>query len=108
MDFKEFRNIYQLIETTSLSGLKRDLINSAIRYSRIRVDWKMATIKDRKVLEDSRRVAHDVFIDACNILARNMGKKDENNSWRNTLGDDRKVIGDLACYIHLFLGLSAR
>jgi len=59
-------------------------------------------------MDQRRTLAHNAFIDACNIMSRNMGKNDEDNSWRAALGEDRKVIGDFACYIHCFLGLEAR
>ncbi|MGC8624401.1 MAG: hypothetical protein ACP5VQ_03945 [Phycisphaerae bacterium] len=58
--------------------------------------------------DTDRNCAHNAFIDACNILARNMAKVGEDATWRQTLGDERKTIGDLACYIHCFLGLAAR
>ena len=59
-------------------------------------------------LEDRSTQAHEVFIDACNILSRNQGRAGEVNAWRESLGDDRKRIGDLACYLVLDLGLRAR
>jgi hypothetical protein len=43
-----------------------------------------------------------------NIISRNRAMEDEDNSWRAALGDDRKIIGDSACYIHCFLGIGAR
>lgn len=62
----------------------------------------------RLELEDSRIRCHDAFIDSCNILSRNMEKAGENYSWREKLGNDRKVIGDFACFIHFKLGIDAR
>ncbi len=35
-------------------------------------------------------------------------KDGETIEWRAALGDDRKVIGDFACYVVLLVGLSAR
>ena len=59
-------------------------------------------------MHEERRSAHNVFIDACNIMSRNMIKNGEDASWRKELGDDRKVIGDFACYISFVLGIKAR
>jgi hypothetical protein len=36
-----------------------------------------------------------------------MIKNGEHASWRKELGDDRKVIGDFACYISYVLSLKA-
>jgi len=37
-----------------------------------------------------------------------MGKAGEDNSWRMKLGDDRKDLGDFACYLHCLLGILSR
>lgn len=100
--------ILKQIESTSLEHLLLDLFECAIRYARIRTDWYISNTNERRELEQSRTMAHNVLIDACNILSRNMLKQGENNSWRKVLGDDRRIIGDFACYIHYSLGLRSR
>jgi len=49
--------------------------------------------------DKSRTIAHDIFIDCCNIFSRNMAKNGEDVSWRNKLGDNRQTIGDFACFV---------
>lgn len=88
--------------------LKDDLIMAAIRYAELRVRSQQPAAAADPQIDADRTRAHNVFIDACNILGRNMAKVSEDASWRETLGDDRKAIGDLACYIYCFLGLAAR
>lgn len=100
--------ILDQIETTSLKHLLDDLVDYAIRYARIRTDWNRVNLDERGELEESRTRVHNLLIEACNILSRNMLKNAEDNTWRKMLGDDRKVIGDFACYIHYILGLRAR
>lgn len=80
----------------------------AIRYAEIRARYFLEDSGGKADLEESRSRAHDSFIDACNILSRAMGATGEDNTWRQSLGDDRRVIGDFACYVALFLGLKAR
>ncbi len=91
-----------------LQGLRRDLYLKASDYARIRADWRLASREERLDMDRRRRLAHNAFIDAANILSRNMGAAEEDNSWRAELGDDRKIIGDFACYLHSFLGIEAR
>lgn len=91
-----------------LNELRDDLFEKAVRYARIRADWQLANPDDRQQLDEPRRLAHTAFIDTCNILARAMREKGLNVTWREQLGEDRKTIGDFACYIHCFLGLEAR
>ncbi|MCF7793897.1 MAG: hypothetical protein K9N09_09140 [Candidatus Cloacimonetes bacterium] len=100
--------IYNEIKDTKLQHLLDDLIEYAIRYSRIRTDYYLLSVKEKMEKESSRTSAHNVFIDCCNILSRNMLKNGEDNSWRKKLGTDRKEIGDFACYLHCILGIMAR
>ena len=108
MSINKAKAILDQIESTNLKHLMDDLIDYAIRYARIRTDWNRADLEERRELEESRTRVHNVFIDSCNILSRNMLKNGEDNSWRKMLDDDRKVIGDFACYIHYILGLRSR
>lgn len=108
MNIDEAKIIYPSIKNTHFSDLACSLVNSAIRYARIRVDWERSLPDLRRDTDDERTRAHNTFIDSCNILSRNMARVGEDNSWRQLLSDDRKTIGDFACYLHCLLGLKAR
>jgi len=108
MNFDKAQKIYQKIDSTTLFELKEDLYNLAIRYAKLRTDWYLADLDSRKELDKPRTVSHDAFIDSCNILSRNMAEAGEDNSWRERLGDNRKEIGDFACYLSCILGIKAR
>ncbi len=108
MDLETARRVYDAIAQTRLERLRTDLFSAAIRYARIRVDWHFVTLERRKEMEQKRSLAHNALIDACNILSRNTLKEGEDNSWRAVLGDDRKEIGDFACYLHAIFGIMAR
>jgi len=107
MKFETAHNIYKSIQKTKIFDLKDDLFKSAIRYSHIRARWSLATKDERIRMDDERTRAHNVFIDDCNILSREMKKISENNNWRLEIGQNRKAIGDFACFIHLFLSVKA-
>jgi len=102
------KNLFDEINKTSLHFLRDDLLNYAVDYSRIRVDWYLTSNEDKNELEDLRTVKHNAFIDSCNILSREMIKAGESASWRQELGNNRKEIGDFACYIHCLLGIFSR
>lgn len=107
MTIDEARVILEHIQRTRLTQLRDAMFQAAIRYARMRTDWYLSTLEDRKSMDTSRSKAHDVFIDCCNILSRNMNKAGEDISWRAKLGDDRTTLGDFACYVHCLLGLRA-
>ena len=88
--------------------MKKSFYKNAVRYAHLRAQWLLVDREQREIMHEERRSAHNVFIDACNIMSRNMIKNGEDASWRKELGDDRKVIGDFACYINYVLGIKAR
>lgn len=86
--------------------LRREFWLACVKYARIRADWQLNP--EERPAGVARSIAHNRVIDACNALSRCMGQHGADNKWRDTLGQDRKVIGDFACYVHAYFGLRAR
>ena len=103
-----FEQIFIDLQKSKEQELVNDLITYAVRYAQIRVEWMMSDVNKRIEIDSIRSKSHDAFIDSCNILSRQMRKLSEDNSWRLLLGNDRKKIGDFACYIHYSLSIKAR
>lgn len=107
MDHQAAVNILESIETKT-PDLKRSLILCAVRYARLRTDWRLAALHERRARDSARAAAHNALIDAANILSRTVVKAGEDAAWRRHLGDDRQAIGDWACHVHAHLGIQAR
>lgn len=99
---------FEKIQQSKLDGLRNQLIAAAIRYAHIRAEWKSMSAEERISADPERTAAHNRFIDACNILSRNQISSGEDASWHKTIGSDRKMIGDFACWIHAFVAISYR
>lgn len=85
-----------------------ELYAAAVKYSESRAHWPLWD-RDKKQDEDNTRTSrHDHVIDCFNILARYLEKHGKSVSWRDTLGSDRKRIGDFACYLVFAGSLNAR
>ena len=108
MEFKEVLEIYNELNSSKHHPLVKSLIKSAVRYSRLRVDWLLSDQGNRMELEEERTIAHNAFISSCDILSRNMNQSGEDNHWRSQIGSDRKDIGDFACLLHAVMGIQAR
>jgi hypothetical protein len=108
MDYQEAENIFQIIKSSKLQGLSDLFIKSAIRYAQLRVEWYFANPEERIELDLVRTRAHEALISNCNALSRNMKESGEDDAWRYRLGNDRKRIGDFACFVYAILGISAR
>jgi len=81
---------------------------SAIRYAQLRAQGAQSSCERRREMDASRTRAHDALTDACNILSQAQVRLGGYNNWRTNLGNNRQSIGDFACFIYLFLALSAR
>ena len=108
MDFNEAQKALVVINDSRLPNLWEGLFTTAIRYAHIRAEWSLMDSDQRREADASRTKAHNSFIDSCNILSRNMNKSGESVAWRASLGNDRKVIGDFACYLHCLLSIKVR
>lgn len=90
------------------AGLYKDLLAAAVKYSESRSNWPLWD-KEKKLEEDSTRTfRHNQVIDCFNILARYLRKQGNPAAWRDMLGDDRKRIGDFACFLVFVGSLNAR
>ena len=108
LSLSQARSCYDQINQSSLNSLKNAVFRQAIDYAQLRCQWQLLDRQQRQEIDERRTIAHNTFIDSINILSRNMAKQGEDINWRATLGDDRKIVGDFACYIVLFLSLQAR
>jgi hypothetical protein len=94
-------------------ALWRDLIRVSAVYAGLRLDWRWAAPGDRAEIDQKRTRAHDVVIDACNAISRRCGAHHLDQTWRAELGDtsvmeNRKLIGDFACFVALVAAIEAR
>ncbi len=85
-----------------------DCLKKAASYTKIRNDWELMSREERIEADEGRTMRHDGFITSLNILSRIAAKEGVDNTWREELGDERKRIGDFACFITYITGISNR
>lgn len=105
---EDFQEAFKSIGASSLDSLRNNLYRSACLYAQCRSEWYFMNTAERLTNDASRSAAHEVFIDACNILSRNMAKAGESIDWRRQIGTDRKSVGDFACFVQFQLTLASR
>lgn len=108
LNYRDALGILKEVEATTDASLRKQMVELAIRYARLRVDCHQAGLAGDAMLEATRTRAHNALIDSLNILSRDAVNSEQPIHWRDRLGDDRKVIGDFACHLHAILGLRAR
>ena len=94
--------------------LYNELIGAATKYAMIRAEWFLMD-REEKMERDSQRTSyHNMTIMHFNMLSRYLKAHGKEAAWRELLGDEeddknnRKVIGDFACYLVFCNSLNAR
>ena len=108
LDYTTAYRAYQSILTSHLGEVRKLLFKAAVRYATIRGEWHFLSREERDESDTERTAAHNHFIDCCNILSRQQVLYKEDTSWRTDITDDRKMIGDFACYLSCFIGIQNR
>ena len=85
-----------------------DFIKSAFEYTHIRNKWELMSREEKMDADPGRTMTHDTFITSLNVLSRIAAKEGVDNSWREELGEERKRIGDFACFVTYITGISNR
>ena len=112
LTYEEAVEIYALMQDNldrtdgDVMELYNRMLQKAVRYATTRAEWHMLTREEKLERDESRSMLHDSFISSINIIARAEGEI--GTQWRERLTDDRKRIGDFACYVALFLAIDAR
>lgn len=95
-------------ESEYKKDLLDDMLKAACYYANFRAEWEFMERKQKITADKSRTMAHDSFIRALDILVRLIRNSDGDVSWFELLGDNRKRIGDFACFIAFIIEINNR
>lgn len=109
------KEILRTIEGDSeAQELYKELIKKATQYAGIRAQWLLMDRITKIETDDGRTSCHNSLIVKFDMLARYLRSKGEKAIWRDMLGyekddrNNRKRIGDFACYLVFVNSLNAR
>ncbi len=115
LKIEDAMEIYQdLVESVSKCKLEdkmdfwNEFLQAALNYTTIRCKWETMSNAEKMEADRGRSLTHDGFITSVNILSRIAEQEGVDNSWREMLGDERKRIGDFACFVTYITGISNR
>ena len=87
--------------------LYENLVKKCVRYAEYRSKWPTLSREKKLDIDSDRTSAHNSAITAFKMIARMQGEASA--EWTDRIDfNDRKRVGDMACYISLFCGLDAR
>ena len=90
-----------------------ELMKVATRYAAIRANWLLLSRKEKNEQDSGRTSCHNSVITHFNMLARYLKQQGKTAAWRDELGyeeddpNNRKAIGDFACYLAFVNGINA-
>ena len=94
--------------------LYEDLLAAANRYAAIRAKWLLQDREGRMEADAGRTGAHDTVIRCLDVLSRYLKSIGKEAAWRDALGyeaddrNNRKAMGDFACYLAFVGALNMR
>ena len=90
------------------------LIEKATKYAGMRAEWCLMDQEKKRENDSYRTSCHNKVILQLNMLSRYLKTQGKAAAWRELLGDveddpnNRKAIGDFACYLVFCNSLNAR
>ena len=103
---KLYEEMKEKAENCSKEGFDefyQNFLEDAIDYARTRTAWSFMDQEARMEADRGRSIKHDAFMSMLGAICRNLGVEGIDG-----IMPDRKMKGDFACYIALFLALEQR
>jgi hypothetical protein len=93
--------------------MRRQLLRLSKEYLQIRVEWGLAGDSARTLMDESRTRSHDAFLTSLNAVTRQAVALGSRLEWRRAFGvsgasEERKALGDFACYLAFNFALESR
>lgn len=79
-----------------------------VEYTSIRGKWLTLSREEKLANDEARAVTHNKVIYQLKILKGLASEQGNNVAWFDKFNDDRKRIGDFACYVAYIYALNAR
>ena len=83
-------------------------VESCIRYASYRISWNLYSYAQKTEIDPERTRHHNQVIADAKSLYNYMENTGMNSFWFDRISENRKTIGDFACYVAYVQGVNAR
>lgn len=106
---KYFQDLVNALNDTDEESLTywKDFISASVAYSQARGEWLLLSREEKHAKDDTRTTKHNKFIYTLKIFIAYSKQKGNKFTWFETIKDNRKQLGDLACYIAYVYAVNA-
>lgn len=114
LSFEDCQDIHkQLLQDADQSDQEfqdywNQFIKACVDYTQSRGEWLTLTKEGRQEHDSYRTTKHEKVIFNLKIIKALIEEKSGNISWYDRFKEDRKRIGDFACYITYVYAINAR
>ena len=113
LTFEECQNIHQTILNNTgndeeILEVWSEFLQASISYAHIRSQWLLWEREERQQKDEGRTAKHERVTYCLKLLSRYLGQEGVDVSWFDAIEDNRKQIGDFACYIAYIYSINAR
>ncbi|HFH9837932.1 TPA: hypothetical protein ACGOON_001296 [Streptococcus suis] len=85
-----------------------EFLTSCVAYAEARGKWFLLTKEERMNFDSSRTTIHNKVIHNLKLLRALAIENQKDTSWFDKFQDDRKRIGDFACYLAYIYAINSR
>ena len=86
----------------------KEFIELCVKYAEIRGNWLTFSREEKLSSDEARTIIHNKVIYQLKLLKGMANAQYKDVSWFETFKDDRKLIGDFACYVAYVYAVNAR
>ncbi|HEO7221104.1 TPA: hypothetical protein VBE33_002019 [Streptococcus agalactiae] len=86
----------------------KDFITASLIYSQSRGEWLLLSREEKHAKDDTRTTKYNKFIYTLKIYIAYSKQKGYEFPWFESIKDNRKQLGNLACYIAYIYAVNAR
>ena len=113
LTFEECQKIHQTIlnnigNDEEILKVWSEFLQASISYAHIRSQWLLWEREERQQKDEGRTAKHERVIYCLKLPSRYLGQEGVDVSWFDSIEDNRKQIGDFACYIAYIYSINAR
>ena len=124
--YSDFQNEKGIISFSEAEQIYSNLINSSnqldkefqeewttfvllcVEYASARGKWLTLSREEKLANDESRTVTHNKVIYQLKLLKGLANEQDNDITWFESFNDDRKRIGDFACYVAYIYSINGR
>ena len=125
-NYDDFKNEKGIVSFSEAEQIYSSLLNSSnqldkefqeewttfvllcVEYTSIRGKWLTLSREEKLANDEARAVTHNKVIYQLKILKSLANEQSNDVTWFEKFNDDRKRIGDFACYVAYIYALNAR